>query len=41
MPALRVTVDVDFSGTPSGNVTARTRLRLVGNGRSDLDSSWQ
>lgn len=39
--ALRVTVDVDFSGTPSGNVTARTRLRLVGNGRYDLDSSWQ
>jgi V8-like Glu-specific endopeptidase len=39
--ALRLTIDVDFSGTPNGNVTARTRLRLVGNGRYDLDSSWQ
>lgn len=39
--AVQVTVDVDFNGTPGGNVTARTRLRLVGNGRYDLDSSWQ
>ena len=30
-----------LSGTPGGNVTARTRLRLVGNGRYDLDSAWQ
>jgi len=39
--AVKVTIDVDFSGTPGGNVTARTRLRLVGNGRYDLDSAWQ
>jgi V8-like Glu-specific endopeptidase len=39
--AIKVTVDVDFSGTPNGNVTARTKLRLVGNGRYDLDSAWQ
>jgi V8-like Glu-specific endopeptidase len=39
--AVKVTIDVDFSGTPGGNVSARTRLRLVGNGRYDLDSSWQ
>lgn len=39
--AVRVTVDVDFSGTPEGSVSARTALRLVGNGRYDLDSSWQ
>jgi V8-like Glu-specific endopeptidase/N-acetyl-anhydromuramyl-L-alanine amidase AmpD len=39
--ALKVTIDVDFSGTPNGNVTARTKLRLVGNGRYDLESSWQ
>jgi len=38
--AVKVTIDVDFSGTPNGNVSARTRLRLVGNGRYDLDSAW-
>ena len=41
LAAVKVTIDVDFSGTPNGNVSARTRLRLVGNGRYDLDSSWQ
>jgi len=39
--AIKVTIDIDFSGTPNGNATARTRLRLVGNGRYDQDSSWQ
>jgi hypothetical protein len=39
--AVRVTIDVDFTGTPQGNVTARTKLRLVGNGRYDQDSAWQ
>lgn len=39
--AVKVTIDVDFTGTPQGNVTARTRLRLVGNGRYDQDSAWQ
>lgn len=39
--SLLVTIDADFSGTPGGNATARTRLRLVGNGRYDQDSSWQ
>jgi hypothetical protein len=39
--ALKVAIDVDFTGTTRGDVTARTCLRLVGNGRYDLDSSWQ
>jgi hypothetical protein len=39
--ALRVTIDYDFAGTPNGEATARIKLRLVGNGRYDLDSTWQ
>jgi V8-like Glu-specific endopeptidase len=39
--ALRVTIDYDFSGTPNGDASARIKLRLVGNGRYDLDSAWQ
>jgi V8-like Glu-specific endopeptidase len=39
--ALRVTVDYDFSGTPNGDASARVKLRLVGNGRYDLDANWQ
>ena len=41
MAAIKVTIDYDFSGTPSGDASARVRLRLVGNGRYDLDSAWQ
>jgi V8-like Glu-specific endopeptidase len=39
--ALRVTVDYDFTGTPNGDASARVKLRLVGNGRYDLDANWQ
>ena len=39
--ALRVTIDYDFSGAQGGDASARVKLRLVGNGRYDLDSSWQ
>ena len=39
--ALRVTIDYDFTGTPNGEASARIKLRLVGNGRYDLDSAWQ
>ena len=39
--AVRVTIDYDFSGMPDGEASARVRLRLVGNGRYDLDSAWQ
>jgi V8-like Glu-specific endopeptidase len=39
--ALRVTIDYDFNGTPNGDASARVKLRLVGNGRYDLDASWQ
>ena len=39
--ALRVTIDYDFSGMHEGEASARVRLRLVGNGRYDLDSAWQ
>jgi len=39
--ALKVTIDYDFSGAPGGDASARVKLRLVGNGRYDLDSSWQ
>jgi len=36
-----VTIDYDFSGAQGGDASARVKLRLVGNGRYDLDSSWQ
>lgn len=39
--ALRVTIDYDFTGAPGGDASGRVKLRLVGNGRYDLDSSWQ
>lgn len=39
--ALRVTIDYDFTGAPGGDASARVKLRLIGNGRYDLDSSWQ
>ena len=39
--ALRVTIDYDFTGTPGGDASARIALRLVGNGRYDMDSNWQ
>jgi V8-like Glu-specific endopeptidase len=39
--ALRVTIDYDFIGAPGGDAAARIHLRLVGNGRYDLDSVWQ
>ena len=41
LASLKVTIDYDFSGTPEGNVSARVHLRLVGNGRYDMDSTWQ
>jgi hypothetical protein len=40
LAALKVTIDVDFRGTPDGDATARMALRLFGNGRYDLDSVW-
>jgi hypothetical protein len=41
LAALRVTIDYDFSGTPSGDASAQAKLRLLGTGRYDLDSRWQ
>jgi hypothetical protein len=38
--ALKVTIDIDFSGLSDGDASARMTLRLFGNGRYDLDSVW-
>ena len=41
LASVKVTIDYDFSGTPDSDVSARVHLRLVGNGRFDMDSTWQ